>query len=192
LELLGILFSLIVVTPLVAFGFISIYWGHTRDRERLSTAWGAYARRRGLTFGPPVGEWPNRTPPTVQWTENGDTYRIEAHGAEATVSTRVIGRPSVAFMGELVVARRGSEGAGYGETQPLDHRLVVRSHPAGFADRVLTNEVKRALLGFDPLTLFYRHGEVCLAWSGGEENDARLDEASAVVRRVLGAIATTR
>ncbi|HEX4447686.1 MAG TPA: hypothetical protein VH044_13145 [Polyangiaceae bacterium] len=192
MEVLGILFSLIFVTPLVAFAFVSIYWGRTRDRDRLATAWGAYARRRGLTFGAPVGDWPNRTKPTVQWTENGDAYRIEAHGGETTVSTRVIGRPSIAFMGELVVARRGNEGVGPGETQPLDHRLVVRAHPAELAERVLTNDVKRALLGFDPQTLFYRHGEVCLAWPGGEENDARLDEASAVVRRVLGALAATQ
>jgi hypothetical protein len=49
--------------------------------------------------------------------------------------------------------------------------------------------VKRALLAFDPLSLVYRGGEVSLGWTGGEENDARLDEASSVVRRVLGALA---
>ena len=182
-----------VVTPLVMLGFVGIYWSRTRERERLSEAWAAYARRRGRTFGAPSGEWPNRTPPSIHWVEggveHGAAYRIEARGVETTVTTRVVARPTVAVFGELFVTRPDGEAALKPGAEPLLGRLVVRAHPAGFAARVLTGEVKRALLGFDPLSLVYRGGEVSLGWAGGEENDARLDEASAVVRSVLGALA---
>jgi hypothetical protein len=189
LEIIGIFLMIGVVTPVVMLGFVAFYWARTRERERLAVAWQAYARRRGLTFAAPSGEWPNRTPPSVQWVEGDAAYRIEARGAETTVSTRVVGRPSVAVFGELFVTRADGEAASRAGAQPLFGRLVVRAHPAGFANRVLTGEVMRAVLGFDPLSLVYRGGEVSLGWAGGEENDARLDEASSVVRRVLDALA---
>jgi hypothetical protein len=189
LEVIGTFLMIGVVTPLVMLGFVGVYWGRTRARERLSDAWAAYARRRGLTFGAPSGEWPNRTPPSIQWVEDGAAYRIEARGAETTVTTRVVARPTVAVFGELFVTRPDGEAALKAGAEPLLGRLIVRAHPAGFAARVLTGEVKRALLGFDPLSLVYRGGEVSLGWAGGEKNDARLDEASSVVRRVLGALA---
>jgi hypothetical protein len=190
LEIVGILFMIVVVTPIVGLTFAGFYWSRARDRERLAGVWRSYARGRGHAFEAPTGEWPNRTAPAIWWTEEGVAYRIEARGAEASITTCVIARPSVAAFGELFVTRP-DEGSRSASTEPLGARLVVRTHPAGFARRVLTEEVKRALLGFDlgSLSLVYRRGEVSLGWSGGEENDARLDEASAVVRRVVNALA---
>jgi len=189
LEVIGLLFSLIVVTPIVAMLFIGIYWSRTKDDHRLAGVWQAYARKRGHTFGAPSGAWPNRTPPTIEWIEKGDVFRIEARGLEAIASTQVIARPTVAALGELLVTPSTGEASRREGAVPLDGRLVVWAQPAGFADRILTLAVKRALLGFHPQSLTYRRGEVSLAWAGGEENDARLDEASAVVRRILDVLA---
>jgi hypothetical protein len=190
-EIVGILFMVVVVTPFVGLAFAGLYWSRARDRERLAEVWRSYARGRGLAFGAPSGEWPNRTSPSIRWTEDGVAYRIEARGAETSVGTRVVARPTVAIFGELFVTRPDGEAAPREGAEPLGSRLIVRTHPADLAARVLTDDVKRALLGFDlgSLSLVYRRGEVSLGWAGGEENDARLDEASAVVRRVIRALA---
>ncbi len=191
MEIVGILFMVVVVTPFVGLAFAGLYWSRSRDRERLAGVWRSYARRRGFTFGAPSGEWPNRTLPSILWTEDDVAYRIEARGAEASLATRIVARPSVAIFGELFVTRPDGEAALKAGAEPFGSRLVVRTHPAGFAHRVLTEDVRRALLGFDlgSLSLIYRRGEVSLGWAGGEENDARLDEASAVVRRVVSSLA---
>jgi hypothetical protein len=190
LEAVALLFSIVFVTPVVSLVFIGFYWSRTRDHDRLTSAWEAYARRRGHRFEAPSGAWPNRTFPSIAWTEESDAFRIAAHGAEKAATTRVIGRPSVAVVGELTVARSAEERKDGG--RPFAAGLVVWDQPDGFAERVLTPEVKRALLGFDAKALSYRRGEVSLEWPGGEQNDARLDEASAVVRRVLGALKECR
>ncbi len=191
MEIVGILFMIVVVTPIVGLAFAGFYWTRARDRERLAGVWRSYARGRGHAFEAPTGEWPNRTAPAISWNEADVAYRIEARGAEANVTTRIIARPAVAAFGEFFVTRPDGEASEDAPTEPLGVRLVVRMHPAGFARRVLTDEVKRALLGFDlgSLSLVYWRGEVSLDWAGGEENDARLDEASAVVRRVVNALA---
>jgi hypothetical protein len=178
-----------VVTPIATLGFIVFYWSRARGDDRLTDAWRAYARRRGRAFGAPEGTWPNRTSPTVQWSENGSTYRVEGQGAENIVRTCVVARPTVAVLGELFVGPPGGEAAEGRLGARTLARYVVWSQPADLADRVLTADVKRAFLGFNALSLFYRGGEVSLRWAGAEENDARLDEASAVVRRVIAALA---
>jgi hypothetical protein len=191
LEIVGILFMIVVVTPIVGLAFAGFYWSRARDHERLAGAWQSYARGRGHAFQAPSGEWPNRTKPAVSWTEDGVVFRIEARGTEASVTTRVIARPAVAIFGEMFVSRPDGEAAAKEGHEPLGARLVVRTHPAALAGRVFTDDVKRALLGFDlgSLSLVYRRGEVTLGWAGGEENDARLDEATAVVRRIVSALA---
>jgi hypothetical protein len=187
-EVLGFVFSIVVVTPIVIVAFVFTYWSRSRHHDRLTEAWRAYAGRRGRAFEPPTGSWPNRTSPAIQWSENGAAFRIEGQGAESIARTCVAARPEVAVLGEVYVTPPDGAAAGREGARPLA-RLVVWSHPADLADRVLTAEVKRALLGFDPTSLIYRGGEVFLRWPGGEQNDARLDEATAVVRRVLAALA---
>jgi len=191
LEIIGLLFAFAFVTPVVVLGFIAFYWKRTRGDDRVAVAWQAYARRRRFTYSEPSGTWPNRTSPRIAWSEDGNDYRIEARGAEAIATTRVVARPAVAALGEIVVTRAGGEAGRKEGSTALGHRLVLWAHPAGFAERILTSEVKRALLGFEPASLFYRCGEVSLDWAGGEENDARLDEARAVVRRIVNALAAT-
>jgi hypothetical protein len=187
LEILALAFSFGVVTPIATIGFIVFYWSRVRGDDRIIDAWRGYARRRRVTFGEPVGTWPNRTSPTVRWNEGGTAYRIEGQGKEKITRTCVVARPAVAVLGEFSVTLPDGEAAARDGAKPFGH-LVVWSRPADLADRVLTAPVKRALLGFDATSLFYRDGEVSLRWPGGEENDARLDEASAVVRRVLAAL----
>jgi hypothetical protein len=185
-----------IVLVVVLGGFAVVWWSAAHDSGRLEHAWQVYARRRGMTFSAPSGEWPNRTVPLVSWVEDdGARYRIEARGREARVRTCVVARPAVAALGEIVVTRPGGEPGIEGAFEPLNARLVVRARPATFAKRVLTDDVKRALLGFDlggSLSLSYRRGDVSLGWSGGEENDARLDEARNLVRRVVRALGNTR
>jgi hypothetical protein len=191
-EIIGILFSLLFVSPIVVFGFVGFYWSRGRDGERLAGAWRAYARRRGHAFGEPVGDWPNRTRPNIRWTEGDVDYCIETRGRESIVGTRIVARPEVAILGELFVTRPDGRSAPDPAAEPMGPGLVVRAKPAGLAVSVLTDAVKRALLGFDPgSSLTYDRGEVSLGWAGGEENDARLEEASALVRRVVQALAAT-
>jgi hypothetical protein len=186
-----VFFAFGLVTPAVVMCFIGFYWNRSLGDDRVARAWQAYARRRRFTFRAPEGTWPNRTQPALHWTEDGITFRIEARGSEKITKTRVIARPAVAVLGELLVTRANGEAAGKDGAVPLDEKFIVWAQPAALADRVLTRDVKRALLGFDPAALSCRRGEVTITWPGGEENDARLDEASAVVRRILKALADT-
>jgi hypothetical protein len=189
LEFPLVFFAFGLVTPFVVLCFVGFYWNRERGAERVAQVWEAYARQRRFTFLAPSGYWPNRTPPRIEWSEDGHAFRIEARGVETIASTRVVGRPAVPILGELLVTPSSGEAARRPGAMPLDGRLFMWAQPEGFADRLLTNEVKRALLGFVPISLLYRRGEVSLGWAGGEENDARLDEARAVVRRILDAMA---
>jgi hypothetical protein len=96
------------------------------------------------------------------WAEDdGARYRIEARGREAGIRTYVIARPTVAVFGELLIGRPGALDS---KARALGPRLVVRARP---------------------------RGDVTLGWQGGETNDARLDEALDVVRRVVRALGAT-
>jgi hypothetical protein len=182
-----------MVVPMVLMGFI-LYWRVTHlDRDRIESLWAAYARGRGLDFVPAAGEWPNRSAPAVQWREPNARFRIEARGAEAFVSTGVVAHPVVPVLGELTIRRAtaGDVDAVLTGDPLIDATFLVRASPRELAGRVLTPDVKRALLGFDVGqrgSLVYQSGTVRLSWAGAEENDARLDEARAVVRRVVVAL----
>jgi hypothetical protein len=183
-------FALVLGAVLTAFA--ASWWSDARGLTHLERAWESYARRRGVAFAPPSGEWPTRSPPILYWEEgDGVRYRIEARGREAVTRTILVARPALAVFGELVVRRPIVAAADDMGWAPLDGRLVVRARPAQFAERVLTQDVKRALCGFDlggDLSLVYAKGDVVLGWSGGEANEARLDEAREVVRRVVEAL----
>jgi hypothetical protein len=188
-----VLFGLI--GPMFLVGFL-LYWRITHlDRHRLEEIWAAYARRRGLAFVPAEGEWPNRGAPRIEWRESDARYRIEARGAESFAWTGVVASLAVEATGVLTFRRAGPKDAGAQTGDPLlDARYTVHAEPADLVRRVLTADVKRALLGFDVGargTLTYQHGDVRLFWAGAEENDARLDEARDVVRRVVRAFEAT-
>jgi hypothetical protein len=188
-----VIFALGMMGPLALLGLVASWLLTASDRTRVEVLWERYARRRGLTFVPAAGQWPNRTAPGVRWLEGDARYTIEARGDEALVSTRVVARPSVAVFGSFVLrpAAPKDRSARVTGDPMIDARFDVASRPEALAARLLTPEVKRALVGFDvgsSGSLTYERGDVKLVWSGGEENDARLDEAREVVRRVVRAL----
>ena len=73
----------------------------------------------------------------------------------------------------------------------LDPAFVVHAKPAQLASSVLTKEVARALSAFrmgGHLSFEYERGRIVLEWRGGEENPARLDEATRLVKVVDAAM----
>ena len=191
-EILAVLFT-VVLLPLVVLGFCLFWWSTSCDRDLLARAWRAYARARRLAFVPPAGEWPNRSLPAVSWTEGEVRFRVEARGRETRLRTRVVARAPLAILGELFArSGRAGDAPGIRVDAAIDARFHVRARPLGLASRIFTAEVRRALLGFAHgrgVTLAYVRGDVWLSWPGGDASDARLDEACAVVRAVVHAMA---
>lgn len=171
--------------PLVILGFVAFWIMTSRDREHVAATWERYAARHALAFAPPEGGWPNRTSPVISWQDGEVEYRLEPLGREGHSRTRLTIRPSRAkLLGKLSVAAR-SHVSGGGSARGLEDSAFLAAYrvieqPAGLARRVLTPEVRRALLAFrqgDSVTLGYRRGRALVEWPGGELNDARLDEA---------------
>lgn len=179
-DLLAVAF-MVAITPFVVIGFILFWAVNARDHEELASAWRAYAKKRHLDFEAPEGEWPNRTAPAMAWTDGNAALRIGAVGREANVRTRLVVRPRSTLLGKLEVAL---------DRSGIGPDLELREHPPGFGQRILSDDVKRALHSLrqrDRVTLSYRRGRVVVEWPGGERSDARLDEA----RRVGAEIART-
>ena len=160
--------TLVIVTPMVMAGFIVFWVVNARDHAELAALWRGYAKQRGLDFVHPEGEWPNRTAPAITWSDDLAELRITAIGREARVRTRLVIRPRSTLLGTLTMAfDAGGD-------------LELRERPTGFAQRVVTDDVRRMLLGFrqrDRVMVRYRRGQFMVQWPGGERNDARLDEA---------------
>jgi hypothetical protein len=162
--------TLVVVTPMVFAGFVLFWIVNARDHEELAALWRGYARKRGLAFVEPEGAWPNRTAPAIAWSNDLAELSITSVGREATVHTRLVIRPRGTLLGTLamVVDVAGAADVGMSE------------RPVGFARRIVSDDVRRMLLGFrqrDRVTVRYRRGRIIVEWPGGERNDARLDEA---------------
>jgi hypothetical protein len=168
-DLLGAIFVL-AMTPVVILGFVVFWMVNARDHDELASSWRSYARQRGFDFEEPEGDWPNRSAPSIAWRDEdtGAGLRITSIGREARVRTRLIVHPTSTLLGMMAVSI--SEGGA----------LHIRQQPSTFAQRILTSEVKRMLLGFrqrQRVTISYRRGRLTIEWPGGELNDARLDEA---------------
>jgi hypothetical protein len=162
--------TFVVMTPVVLVGFILFWVVNARDHEELAALWRDYAKKRGLDFVEPEGDWPNRSAPAITWSDDLAELRITAIGKEARVRTRLVIRPRSTLLGTLTMAV-GAAGAG---------DVELRERPAGFARRIVTADVRRLLLGFrqrDRLVARYRRGRIIVEWPGAERNDARLDEA---------------
>ena len=162
--------TFVVMTPVVIVGFIVFWTVNARDHEDLAALWRGYARKRGLDFVEPEGDWPNRSAPAITWSDDLAELRITAIGSEARVRTRLVIRPRSTLLGTLTMA---VDAPGAGDVE-------LRERPAGFAQRIVTSDVRRLLLGFrqrDRLIVRYRRGRISVEWPGGERNDARLDEA---------------
>lgn len=160
----------VAITPLVIAGFVLFWLLNASDQEELARHWRAYARARGLDLTPPEGEWPNRTAPAIEWSEERAELRLTTVGREADVRTRLTVRPRASLLGTLAM-----ELPAHGTTP-----AVMRERPARFGERILGERVMRMLLGFrqhDRVVVTYRRGRVVVEWPGGERSDARLDEA---------------
>ena len=68
-DLLAAVF-LVAITPFVIAGFVLFWMVNAKDHDDVARTRRAFARARGVEFVPPVGEWPNRTAPTLAWTED--------------------------------------------------------------------------------------------------------------------------
>ncbi len=172
----------VVLTPFVIVGFILFWSVNAKNHEALATTWRSYAESRGLEFVEPIGDWPNRTAASLVWSACGAKLRVSTRGREATLRTRLIVRPESALLGALTVVV-GEGGPG---------RIEVRERPAGFSERVLTDVVKRMLLGFrqrDRVVFAYRRGCVILEWPGFERGNSRLDDARRIGEEVARAVA---
>jgi hypothetical protein len=162
--------TFVVMTPVVIAGFIVFWIVNARDHEELAAIWRGYAKKRGLDLVEPQGEWPNRTAPAITWSDELAEARITTVGREATVRTRLVIRPRSTLLGTLAMM--------VPEAGAAD--VDLRERPAGFRHRIVTDNVRRMLLGFrqrDRVTVRYRRGRITVEWPGGERNDARLDEA---------------
>jgi hypothetical protein len=172
----------ILLTPVVIAGFCAFWVVNARDHEALASCWQAYARARALTFVAPEGEWPNRTSAAIAWTSEGATLRLTTIGREAKVRTRLTVKPDATLLGTLLwICDEASAG-----------RIRTSERPAGFAQRIVSPRVERALLALrqrDRVTLRYRRGRITIEWPGGELNDARLDAARRLGEEVATAVA---
>lgn len=170
--LAGIFF--VVSTPIILLGFVVFWIVTARDHAALEELWKRYAARRGLELVPAAGEWPNRTNPAMTWTKGETTFRIAARGREARMRTRASAHPRGVLLGTFRVVVE-------------DGALAIAGRPASLAERIVGESVRRALLAFhqrDRVVLTYRRGEIAVEWRGAERNDARLDEARALVERL--------
>lgn len=170
----------VALTPFVLLGFAVFWMVNARDHEEHSASFAAYAGARGLHFAPPEGAWPNRTSAAVTWKHESASMRFSVIGRESKTKTRLTIRPRNALLGTLVASANESR-----------TELRTTARPAGFAKRVLTPEITRALLGFsqrDKVVLTYRRGRFLLEWPGRELNDARLDAARVVGEAIVRAV----
>ena len=158
------------MTPMVVVGYIVFWAVNARDHEELASVWRGYAKKRELDFIEPEGDWPNRSAPSIMWSSDVADLRITSVGREASVHTRLVIRPRATLLGTLAMSIAAG-GAG---------EIERRERPAGLAQRIVTDGVRRMLLGFrqrDRVTVRYKRGRITVEWPGGERNDARLDEA---------------
>ena len=193
-ELLGF-FIVLVALPIVSFGFAMHYRGKANTKKRFESVWEILARKRGYVFVPPVGAWPNVTSARVEWEEaDGARYRLEAVDREGLVCTRLSARPPALLLGHALVSTSDKNRTlleAKANDASFDAVFFVRERPRGFAARVVSAEVRRALAAFRMgryVALRYRRGDLSVVWEEGEENPARIDEARALLAIAAGAV----
>jgi len=186
-EILVALF-MTVLLPVVLLGFIAFWAMTSRERAVIEDSWRSYAVARHREYVPARGEWPNRTSPTVRWVSDELRLELSVVGAEANARTRLIASPRGKLLGSFTVGPKSRHrGSGGISDSAFESVYGVTERPNGFAARVLDRRARRALLGFrqhDDVILSYRRGKLILEWPGRESNDARLDEATRVIREL--------
>lgn len=186
-ELLVFVFMMLAL-PFVAAGFALHYREEGQTKVRVEGAWEKIARARGFTFVPAEGEWPNVTSARLEWEEqDGTRARLEAVLREGAVCTRLSVRPRALLLGQALVSTSDKNRSllrTATDDPTFDAVFFVRERPAGFAARVVSARVRRALLAFRMgryAALRYRRGALSLVWEEGEVNPARIDEARGVL-----------
>lgn len=187
-EILVALF-MTVLLPLVVLGFVAFWAMTSRERAFIEDSWRSYAVARHREYVPARGEWPNRTSPSVRWTADDLRLELSVVGAEASARTRLVAWPRGKLLGTFTVGPKSRHRRGDGgiSDAAFHSAFSVAERPQGLAARVLDDRARRALLGFwqrDDVVLTYRRGKLILEWPGRESNDARLDEASRVIREL--------
>jgi hypothetical protein len=201
-ELLGF-FMAFLALPAVIAGFWLRYRMASAEKARFEGIWERHARSRSREFSPSSGVWPNIDSARVTWQEEHGAFVIESVLREGEVCTRVSVRPRELLLGQILVSTEDGNRtlavaeplAGEGEQtdRTFTSAYFVRERPAGFARRMLTEDVRKRLLAFRMggyAALRYRKGHVSLVWRGGEENPARLDEATELLRRASAAVSS--
>ncbi len=185
-------FGALLMSPLVFLGFATVWRMQVLHRQDVDTRWKSYAGAHGFVFVPPAGEWPNDVRGAVTWAEGSATYALLGSPTQAEPRTQIVARCQERLRGRLSVTR-GSPSMPTRDPL-LDARFRVKSEPETLLSALLDAETRRALVGFDVGPrggLFYDEGAITLSWSGHEENDSRIDEARAIVQRVVIAVETT-
>ena len=182
-------FGALLMSPLVFLGFAAVWRMEFVHRKSVDTRWEEYAGSRGFVFVPATGQWPNDVPGAVTWADSSATYALLGSPTEAEHRTRLVARCREAPPGRVLL----KPGAPRSSTQDplLDSRFRVESEPDTLLCTLLDAETRRALVGFDvgkQGALVYEDGTITLCWSGHEENDSRIDEARALIRRMVMAI----
>lgn len=169
-------FGIFIATPVVVSGFIAFWMMTNHERQALEDHWRAFAEKRAREYEPAEGEWPNRTSPAVTWMADGVRYRLEARGKEGGALTRLVAWPDVKVLGVVQV-------------KVDDGRIAFTR--VRVAQRLLTHEVRRRLLGFSqgqPVAFSFRRGRLLIEWAGRETNDPRIDEAEQVLAVAVRAL----
>lgn len=174
--------------PAVVLGYLVRYRVEHVEKGALEATWERLARGRGYGFVPARGDWPNATAAHLVWVEpSGARQRLEVVLRDGVACTRLTSRPGALLLGHVIVSTRDRNRtllATHTGDAAFDRVLFARERPRGFAERVLSKEVRRRLAAFRmgaDVTLRYRRGELSLVWEGVEENPARIDEARALL-----------
>lgn len=204
-ELPVVLFAAVVST-LVLAGVAGGLAFHQHARASLERAWAAWARRHGLVYVAPTGEWPNRAPPRITGRVGGCPLHVELVGARNADGTRYHTRVRARAIDPLPVALSASRHgriappAALGDGMPsrtgdpyFDQEFVLRAIDGERVGALLDANARRDLLRFASsasaasVALEYLDGEVRLVWDGEEQAAWVLDEARALVSRLSGA-----
>lgn len=174
--------------PFVVAGFIAFSVIIERERSTVETVWEGYAARRVRELVPARGEWPNRSSPCVRWRSDGVRFELSIAGREAVASTRLAVWPRERLLGSFVATSRTALGEASREPSLdalFERTFAIDEEPAGLGGRLLDDPTRRLLLGFrqqDHVALRYERARLRLEWAGRELNDARIDEAEAILR----------
>lgn len=183
-----VLAGALLMLPFVVAGFVVFSVLIERERGTVETVWEGYAARRVRELVPARGEWPNRSSPCVRWRSEGVRFELSTVGREAVAFTRLAAWPRERLLGTFVATAR--KALRETERAPsldalFERRFAVEEEPAGLGARLLDDRARRLLLGFcqqDRVTFRYQRARLRLEWTGRELNDARIDEAEAILR----------